>query len=100
MSLISLAEVKKLFELERLPFDEKKAASYKKDLEEILGYVAKLSNLNTATAAEVHGGTDFVNAFRPDQNELTSKETRDRLVELFPRSDADLNKVPPILDRN
>jgi aspartyl/glutamyl-tRNA(Asn/Gln) amidotransferase C subunit len=100
MPRITPAEVKKLFELARLPYDAGKVEAYQKDLDEILGYVAKLSHLDTAQAGEVHGGVDFLNAWRPDQSAAAELETRDRLVKLFPRSEADLNKVPPILDRS
>ncbi len=97
MARITPEEIKGLFELSRLPFDEARVASAQKDMEDILGYVANLSRLDTTDAKEVHGGTDFLNAFRVDEEIAASLEVRMAVVNSFPRGEAGLNRVPPIL---
>jgi aspartyl/glutamyl-tRNA(Asn/Gln) amidotransferase C subunit len=99
MSQITIEEIKKLFALARLPLDEKLIASRQKDMEEILGYVASLSKLDTSSAKEVHGGADFLNAFRVDEMRPASKDERDSVVRSFPTSEADLNKVLGIMEK-
>lgn len=99
MSQITTEEIKKLFALARLPLDEKLIASRQKDMEEILGYVASLSKLDTSAAKEVHGGADFLNAFRIDEMQPAAKAERDSVVRSFPTSEADLNKVLGIMEK-
>lgn len=99
MSQLSAEEVKNLFTLARLPFDEARVASAQKDMEEILGYVANLSRLDTSKVSEVHGGTDFTNAFRVDAVKPATAAERDAVIKSFPKSEADMNKVPSILGK-
>lgn len=99
MSKITPEEVKNLFALARLPLDEKILSERQNDLEEILGYVASLSKLDTSSAKEVHGGTDFLNALREDACVPAAPENRDAVVHSFPTNEADLNKVPSILGK-
>ncbi len=99
MAGITPQEVKNLFALARLPYDEKRAASTLKDPEEILGYVGILSRADVSSVAEVLGGTDFLNAFRADECVPADAEVRDAVAESFPRNEADLNRVPPILGK-
>ena len=99
MSQITTEEIKKLFALARLPLDENLIALRQKDMEEILGYVASLSKLDTSSAKEVHGGVDFLNAFRVDEVKTASKAERDAVVKSFPTSEADLNKVLGIMEK-
>ena len=99
MSQITTDEIKKLFALARLPLDEKLIAVRQKDMEEILGYVASLSKLDTSAAKEVHGGVDFLNAFRADEIKPASRGERDAIVRSFPTSEADLNRVLGIMEK-
>jgi len=99
MSQITTEEIKKLFALARLPLDEDTIATRQKDMEEILGYVASLSKLDTSAAKEVHGGVEFLNAFRSDEVHPASADERDGIVKSFPTSEADLNKVLGIMDK-
>jgi len=96
---ITSEEIKKLFELARLPYDESKAGGYKKDMEEILGYVASLARYDTSNAPEVHGGADILNAFRVDEVRPAAKEERDGVVHSFPIGEAGLNKVLGIMGK-
>jgi len=99
MASITSQEVKNLFALARLPYDEARAASFSKDLEEILGYVDVLSGADVSFAAEVHGGTDFLNALRADECVPAESVIREAVVKSFPRNEAGLNRVPPILGK-
>ncbi len=96
---ITPEEVKNLFALARLPYDETRAASALKDLEEILGYVSVLSRADVSGVQEVHGGTDFLNSFRADECVPAAAEVRSAVVKSFPRNEADLNRVPNILGK-
>jgi aspartyl/glutamyl-tRNA(Asn/Gln) amidotransferase C subunit len=99
MSQITTDEIKKLFALARLPLDEKLIAIRQKDMEEILGYVASLSKLDTSAAKEVHGGVDFLNAFRADEVKPALPDERNGIIRSFPTSEADLNKVLGIMEK-
>jgi aspartyl/glutamyl-tRNA(Asn/Gln) amidotransferase C subunit len=99
MDKITPVEIKSLFALARLPFDEKRVVSALKDMEEILGYVGILSRADASSIAEVHGGTDFLNALRADECVPADAKVRDGVVRSFPRNEADLNRVPPILGK-
>jgi len=99
MAKITPDEIKNLFALARLPYDEARAVSALKDMEEILGYVGVLSSADVSGVAEVHGGTDFLNAFRDDERVPAAAEVRNAVVKSFPRNEADLNRVPPILGK-
>jgi aspartyl-tRNA(Asn)/glutamyl-tRNA(Gln) amidotransferase subunit C len=99
MAKLSSEEIKNLFTLARLSFDEARVTSAQKDMEEILGYVANLSRLDTSAASEVHGGTDFTNAFRVDEVKPATSAERDAVIKSFPRSEAEMNKVPSILGK-
>jgi aspartyl/glutamyl-tRNA(Asn/Gln) amidotransferase C subunit len=99
MPEITFEEIKNLFALARLPYEAERALAAQKDLSEILGYVANLSRADVSGVEEVHGGTDFLNAFRRDEAIPAAKEIRDATVRSFPRSEADLNKVPSILGK-
>jgi aspartyl-tRNA(Asn)/glutamyl-tRNA(Gln) amidotransferase subunit C len=99
MAKITSEEIKNLFALARLPYDEARSASAQKDMEEILDYVANLSRLDTSSVEEVHGGTDFLNAFRVDEVNPAGKDVRDAIIKSFPKSEADMNKVPSILGK-
>lgn len=99
MAKISPEEIKNLYQLSRLPIDEARTASAQKDMEDILGYVASLGRLDVSDAQEVHGGADFLNAFRPDETVPAAAQVRAAVVASFPKSEADLNKVPPILTK-
>lgn len=99
MAKLTVDEIKNLLMLSRLPYDEARVVSAQKDLEEILGYVASLSRLDTSEVGEVHGGTDQTNAFRADELKPATTAQRDAVIKSFPRSEADLNKVPSILGK-
>ena len=99
MSQITADEIKKLIALARLPLDENLLSARQKDMEEILGYVASLAKLNTASAKEVHGGVNFLNGFRPDEVKAASAAERDGVIRSFPKSEADLNKVLGIMGK-
>ena len=82
-----------------MPYDEDKSESYKKDMEEILGYVASLARYDASSAPEIHGGADIMNAFRAYETKPASKDERDGVVRSFPTSEADLNKVLSIMGK-
>ncbi len=96
---ITSEEIKKLFELARLPYDASKVGGYKKDMEEILGYVASLSRYDTRSAPEIHGGSENINGFRADEVKPASRDERDGVAGSFPSSEAGLNKVLSIMNK-
>jgi aspartyl/glutamyl-tRNA(Asn/Gln) amidotransferase C subunit len=99
MAKITPEEIKNLFALSRLPYDESKIASAQKDMEEILGYAGSLSRLDTSAAKEVHGGADVLNNFRKDALDAPDAAETEKIKSAFPRNEAGLNKVPTILGK-
>ena len=99
MSQITTDEIKKLFALARLPLDEKLIATRQKDMEEIIGLCCFALKTRYLVRKEVHGGVDFLNAFRIDMVRPASKDERDAIIGSFPTSEADLNKVLGIMEK-
>jgi aspartyl/glutamyl-tRNA(Asn/Gln) amidotransferase C subunit len=99
MSIISKNEVEKLYGLARLPLDGSELAETQKDLEEILGYVAKLSEIDLKAVAPVPGGTDMVNRLRADALDPSAEALTAALRESFPTEEAQMAKVPSVFGK-
>lgn len=67
MTVISDEEVRHLAELSNLTLGEEEAQSLKKDLENILGYVGQLSELNTDGVEPTYQVVDSENVWREDE---------------------------------
>jgi aspartyl-tRNA(Asn)/glutamyl-tRNA(Gln) amidotransferase subunit C len=99
MAKISQEEIIKLISLAKLPLDDAVLKSRVKDMEEILGYVAKLAEVDLKDVAPVPGGTDMVNRLRLDAIDRSDEALTEALRHAFPVEEAQMAKVPPILSK-
>ena len=60
-------EVEHIAKLARLEISEKEKPKFEKELSDILGFVEKLNEVDTAGVAPLTGGTDLKNILRPDE---------------------------------
>lgn len=97
-SPINKKELLHLAKLARLNLTEKEEKKLLEDLQEILGYVAKLNELDTSEVEPMNGGTLLQNIFREDKS---SKDTlRGQGREAFPESKDDSLSVPEVFKRH
>jgi aspartyl/glutamyl-tRNA(Asn/Gln) amidotransferase C subunit len=99
MAIISQDEIINLIALAKLPLDKSILATRVKDMEEILGYVAKLSEINLKDVPPVPGGTDLINQLRPDVLDQSTEALVQTLRQAFPVLEAQMTKVPSILGK-
>lgn len=86
----------KLAHLARLEIDPAKKEGYIKDLEEVLTWVEKLSELDTEGVEPLTNMSFEVNALRPD--EKGSSLDHERALKNAPKRDADYFRVPKVLE--
>ncbi|MGB3023420.1 MAG: Asp-tRNA(Asn)/Glu-tRNA(Gln) amidotransferase subunit GatC [Candidatus Saccharimonadales bacterium] len=84
MSAISLNDVKRLAQLSALAINDDQAESLRKQLEEILGYVAQLDEVDTTGVGPTYQVTDLENVTRPDILETNHCLSRDELLKNAP----------------
>ncbi len=99
MSKISQEEIIKLIGLAKLPLDTTALKSRENDMEEILGYVAKLSEVDLRDVVPVPGGTDLVNQLRSDELDPSAEALKAALRDSFATQEAQMAKVPPVLSK-
>jgi len=92
---ISREEVLHIAELARLSLSEKEIVTYSEQLNEILNYVQKLSELNVDNVEPMKHVLNMVNVMREDK-ELPSL-SRDEVLENTPEHDGEFFKVPRVL---
>lgn len=88
--------IEKLAHLARIEIDPKKEKDLIADMEEILSWVEKLDELDTANVEPLTQMSFETNSFRPDvaKNELTRKEA----LTNSPDPDPQYFKVPKVLE--
>lgn len=96
---VSDVEIRKLAKLSRLSLNDEEIKNIRGDLDEIFEYISKLSRLDTAGVAEVHGGGAPGNAFRDDVAAPHAASVRAALVSSLPKQEADMAKVPAVFTR-
>jgi len=96
MTQISTNDVQHLAQLSSLQLDEAEAESLRTDLENIVGYIEQLSELDTTGVEPTYQVTDLENVWREDavDNYGVSKET---LLALAPAAEVEQIKVPKVL---
>lgn len=96
MTQITLTDVQRLARLSSLQLDDNEAESLRTDLENILGYIQQLSELNTDGVEPTYQVTDLQNVWRNDEvNDYGV--SRDQLLSLAPAAENDQIKVPKVL---
>ncbi|QQE74967.1 Asp-tRNA(Asn)/Glu-tRNA(Gln) amidotransferase subunit GatC [Brevibacillus composti] len=96
MSGITRKEVEHVADLARLQLTEEEAERYTKDLNAILQFAAKLSELDTSHVAPTSHATDVKNVMREDANRpsLSNEEA----LKNAPEHDEGQFKVPAVFE--
>ena len=87
--------IEKLATLARLEFDDVSREAIKKDLQNILGFVEKINELQLDTVEPLIYITDEENVLRDD--EVKQKITHEEAMLNVPVKDSDYIKVPKVL---
>ena len=96
MTQISIDEVQHLARLSSLQLDDTEAEALRIDLENILGYIEQLSELNTDGVEPTYQVTGLSNVWREDTVD-DYDVTREELLSLAPDADQNQIKVPKVL---
>ena len=96
MTQISTDDVHYLAQLSHLQLSDDEVAALQIDLQNILGYVEQLSELDTSGVEPTYQVTDLQNVWRDDVVD-TYGLGKDELLALAPSSEADQIKVPKVL---
>lgn len=96
MTQISRDDVLHLAQLSNLQLSQDEVASLQQDIDNIIGYVNQLSELDTTGVEPTYQVTDLENVWRDDVV-VDSGVTRDELLSLAPGSVAHQIKVPKVL---
>ena len=96
MTKISRDDVQHLAQLSSLQLGDDEVTSLQLDIENILGYVEQLSELDTSGIEPTYQVTDLENIWRAD-TVIDYKIERETLLGLAPDSAANSVKVPKVL---
>ena len=86
-----------LSRLAKLNFDEQTIEEMKSDFENILGFVDKLSEIDTEGVEPLIYLSDEVNILRAD--EIEEEVTQEQALKNAPNKDSDYFKVPTVLNK-
>ena len=95
---ISKKDVDYVASLARLEFNEKDKENLTKQLESILGYIEKITEVDTPKIEPTSHGLTGHNVWRQDQAVKTPKETIERLFKNAPETDGDFFKVKKVIE--
>ena len=96
MTQISRDDVQHLAQLSSLQLSEDELDNLKVDIENILGYVEQLGELNTEGIEPTYQVSGLENVWR-DDSVIDTHVTREQLLTLAPESAAHQVKVPKVL---
>lgn len=96
MSAITDEEMGALAKLSMLKLGKKETAALKVDIQNILGYVQTLDELNTDGVEPTYRLNDLKNMFRSDEVDQT-QVGRDQMLALAPDSTDNQVKIPKVL---
>ena len=89
--------IEKLANLSRLQFDESEKEEIKADLEQMIGFIDKLNELDTTGVAPLLHMTENVNVFRED--EVKGEINREDVFRNAPLHDEEFFKVPKVIKK-
>ena len=89
--------IEDLSRLAKLKFDEKSAEKMKGDLDKIIGFVDKLSEIDTEGVEPLIHLSDEVNVLRAD--EIEHEVSQVNALKNAPQKDSDYFKVPTVLKK-
>jgi len=91
-------DVKKIAELARLEFSEKEIENYTKEMNNILGYMEKLNELDTDNVKPLLHPIENSNVFR---NDIVHESTpREEALKNAPDKTSEYFKVPKVINQN
>ena len=93
---LTRSEVQRVAVLARLRLTDDEEAEFTEQLDQILGYMEKLNQVDTANVELFSHASVAANAFRDDQ--VTNQPNADALLANAPDRDATFFKVPKILE--
>jgi aspartyl-tRNA(Asn)/glutamyl-tRNA(Gln) amidotransferase subunit C len=93
---LTRAEVQRVAQLARLRLTAAEESALTEQLDNILGYMNKLNQIDTANIEPFSHADDRNNAFREDK--VTNQPNADALLANAPDRDATFFKVPKILE--
>lgn len=96
MTQITRDDVHHLAQLSSLQLDEAEAEALRADLENILGYIQQLSELDTSGVEPTYQVTNLENIWREDTVDNYGID-RDELLALAPATEQHQIKVPKVL---
>ena len=88
--------IKHLAELSNFSLDGAEQSALKKDLSNILNYISKLNELDTAGVEPTYQVFEMENVWRPDEI-VEQDASREALLSLAPESQEHQIKVPKVL---
>jgi aspartyl-tRNA(Asn)/glutamyl-tRNA(Gln) amidotransferase subunit C len=83
--------------LARLRFEGPAKEAIRRDLENIIGFMGKLSELPTDNVEPLVFMSDEVNVLRDDEPEVTI--TQEQALKNAPKKDSDYFRIPKVLDK-
>jgi len=95
---IDIKTVDEIAHLARLEFDADAKTGILKDLNRMISFVDKLSELDTSNVEPLIYMTDEKNVMRPDEPEVTL--TQKEALKNAPKKDSDYFKAPKVIDQN
>lgn len=96
MSTITTTDVRHLAQLSNLQLADDEVENLRGDLENILGYIEQLSELDTSGVEPTYQVTGLENVWRDDEVQ-ESDVTREQLLALAPEQTDSSVKVPKVL---
>ena len=96
MSTITTTDVRHLAQLSNLQLADDEVENLRGDLENILGYIEQLGELDTSGEEPTYQVTALENVWRDDEVQ-SSSVTRERLLSLAPEQADNSVKVPKVL---
>ncbi len=94
---IDNATVDKIAHLARLEFENEAKEQIKKDMNNMLGFIEKLNELDTSNVEPLIYMSDEVNVLREDN--VKHEITQDEALRNAPNHDSDYFKVPKVIEK-
>lgn len=88
--------VDKIAHLARLEYENEAKEQIKKDMNNMLGFIDKLNELDTSNVEPLIYMSDEVNVLRED--EVIQEITQDEALKNAPKHDSDYFKVPKVIE--
>src|SRR6478735_983372 len=95
---LDIKTVDEIAHLARLEFDENSKKEILNDMNRMLSFIDKLSELNTDSVAPLIYMTQENNILRPDLPEVTL--TQKEALKNAPKKDSDYFKAPKVIEQN